>query len=272
MAWCSPRRAAAVHPPAKLLPVLFSLLVSCGVLFADDGPAWSFYGDVQMNKSAKEFGAPPVVFPHWLHRIEFTCSACHPDVFPMAANSVTIMMERMAAKQNFCSTCHNGTVSWKPVNCTRCHRVDDRLIAPSDPQATALPQPGPPYADDNRDPEVLLQGFPRDAGGDIDWIAAVRDGLIAPRPSYTRGRSSPAVESVPPDIVLPRTDTMPPVVFPHASHALWLECRNCHPGVFRARKGANTMSMADLNTGRYCGTCHGKVSFPLSSCDRCHRP
>ena len=256
--------------PTELVFILS--LVAGWFLVVDGRTAFGFYGDMLLNKSAKEFGAPPVVFPHWLHRIEFKCSACHPDVFPMAANTVTIMMERMAAKRNFCSTCHNGTVAWRPVNCTRCHRVDDRLIAPSDPSATELPEPGPPYAEDNRDPTVLLQHMSRHAGGDIDWIAAVKSGVITPRPSYKLGPALPdPSEPSPPDIVLSRTETMPPVVFPHSSHALWLECRNCHPGIFTPKQGANKMSMADLNAGRFCGTCHGKVSFPLSACERCHR-
>jgi c(7)-type cytochrome triheme protein len=254
-----------------LVPARALYLLLAWWLVSDGGPAFGFYGDIRMNTTAKEFGAPAVIFPHWIHRTEFMCSACHPDVFPMAANSQRIMMERMAAKQNFCSTCHNGTVAWRPVSCTRCHRVDDRLIAPSDPSATTLPEPGPPYAEDNRDPEVLLQPFPRDEDGGVDWIAAVKTGLIRPRPSYTLNESSGPPEPGPADSILSETDSMPPVIFPHASHALWLECRNCHPGVFAPKNGANAMSMADLNAGRFCGTCHGKVAFPLSSCDRCHR-
>jgi c(7)-type cytochrome triheme protein len=232
--------------------------------------AWAFYGDTTMNRTAGQFGAPPVVFPHWIHRIEFRCSVCHPDIFQMRAGAHSIMMERMVARGTFCATCHNGTIAWRPVNCHRCHRTDDRLLAASDPDSTTLPEPGPPFAKDNRDPDTLLRSFPHDASGMIDWVEAVRSGLIAPR-STPRSNGS-THEEEPSDVLMVRTGSMPAVRFPHSSHALWLECRNCHTGIFVPKKGANAMSMAQLQAGQYCGRCHGKVSFPLSECGRCHRP
>jgi c(7)-type cytochrome triheme protein len=30
------------------------------------------------------------------------------------------------------------------------------------------------------------------------------------------------------------------------------------------------MTMDELNDGKYCGVCHGKVAFPLTTCARCH--
>jgi c(7)-type cytochrome triheme protein len=51
---------------------------------------------------------------------------------------------------------------------------------------------------------------------------------------------------------------------------MWLDCSNCHPAIFTPKKGANSMSMAEIILGKGCGICHGKVAFPVSECRRCH--
>jgi len=63
---------------------------------------------------------PPVIFPHWIHRAEFKCKVCHPKIFEMRAGSNDIDMKKIV-DGDFCGKCHNGTISWKPVNCARCH-------------------------------------------------------------------------------------------------------------------------------------------------------
>lgn len=38
------------------------------------------YGDVILNQSSELEGMPPVVFPHWFHRIRFRCKVCHSEL------------------------------------------------------------------------------------------------------------------------------------------------------------------------------------------------
>ena len=38
------------------------------------------YGDLVLNENAEKEGMPPVVFPHWFHRIRFRCKVCHADL------------------------------------------------------------------------------------------------------------------------------------------------------------------------------------------------
>ena len=64
--------------------------------------------------------------------------------------------------------------------------------------------------------------------------------------------------------------SMPDVVYPHKQHTEWLDCSNCHTGIFIPQKGANVMSMAAILLGEKCGVCHGKVAFPVSECRLCH--
>ena len=64
-----------------------------------------------------------------------------------------------------------------------------------------------------------------------------------------------------------------PVVFPHTRHEELYSCNDCHPDIFKDKRGANNMTMKDNMDGRYCGTpaCHDSIgAFPLYMCNRCH--
>ncbi len=79
------------------------------------------YGDVVLNRRAEKEGVPPVIFPHWFHRIRFRCKVCHSELgFEMraGANDVT-MVEIIEGK--FCGMCHNNEIAWGPENCELCH-------------------------------------------------------------------------------------------------------------------------------------------------------
>lgn len=65
---------------------------------------------------------PPAKFPHWLHRVRFKCSACHPALFEMKAGANKITMDEILGGK-FCGSCHNGKVAWLVSfeNCHLCH-------------------------------------------------------------------------------------------------------------------------------------------------------
>jgi len=54
-----------------------------------------------------------------------------------------------------------------------------------------------------------------------------------------------------------------------------LKCPVCHPKVFQMKKGATKFTMADINAGKACGTCHnGEKGFKASdpaNCAKCHK-
>ena len=54
-----------------------------------------------------------------------------------------------------------------------------------------------------------------------------------------------------------------------------LKCNDCHTKIFKMKKGATEMKMADLNTGKFCGECHnGTRAFKTddqTNCVRCHK-
>jgi c(7)-type cytochrome triheme protein len=72
------------------------------------------------------------------------------------------------------------------------------------------------------------------------------------------------------NIIFPVKGDLPDVVYPHYGHTLWLDCKNCHPGIFVMQAGVNPVTMDAIAKGEYCGRCHGTVAFSLSDCNRCH--
>ncbi|MFQ5456488.1 MAG: c(7)-type cytochrome triheme domain-containing protein [Nitrospirota bacterium] len=87
------------------------------------------YGDLTLNHYAEEAGMPPVVFPHWFHRIRFTCKVCHPSIFEMRQGANDINMIKII-KGQFCGRCHNGRIAWPPLYCDRCHAGKSKIKIP----------------------------------------------------------------------------------------------------------------------------------------------
>lgn len=117
--------------------------------------------------------------------------------------------------------------------------------------------------------------LPRDHFGQVNWAKAVYDGLLQPKDSIPGG----PVQG-PPDGPFPnfipfnvKAAMMADVLFPHDIHNFWLDCKNCHPAIFKPKIGANPMSMRDIWQGKFCGRCHGTVAFETkteTNCRRCH--
>jgi c(7)-type cytochrome triheme protein len=64
-----------------------------------------------------------------------------------------------------------------------------------------------------------------------------------------------------------------PVIFPHAKHTKANKCADCHPKIFKDKRGANNISMKFNMEGKFCGSpgCHNSPrTFPLYMCDNCH--
>lgn len=120
------------------------------------------------------------------------------------------------------------------------------------------------------DPDSARAQLPRDHAGNVDWVAAVRLGVIRPRPALP-GRMPPDTSAFRflYDFYFPGPDTLFDAYFPHSTHTEWVDCRQCHARLFPYR--GTPMKMADILTGKYCAECHGRVSFPVvSGCERCH--
>lgn len=234
--------------------------VSAGTGFKKLKPAGA-YGATVIDRNTKEHkSVKPVIFPHWPHRVTYSCKACHTDLgFAFSANSADIKHSALEAGK-YCGKCHNNKTSFGLSECDRCHLHGVKAGVTS------------------KKIEDALAGLPPDDfGNKVNWVSALRDGKIkaVATPDGT-GELSPLDLDV--EMAVTKFSPHPPdVLFPHKAHTEQLDCTACHTGavdpsgVFIPQKGANTgMNMMKIISGQYCGTCHGKVSFPLEDCFRCH--
>ncbi|MCG6968841.1 MAG: hypothetical protein LJE85_03650 [Gammaproteobacteria bacterium] len=118
-----------------------------------------------------------------------------------------------------------------------------------------------------QDPSKAMAAFPRDRRNQVDWVAALDQGLIQPRADLL---GETQMQTMDMDILMKNTQFMPWVKFPHLQHTKWLACSNCHPDIFIPQQDANPISMNKVLRGEYCGVCHDKVAFALFICERCH--
>jgi len=131
-----------------------------------------------------------------------------------------------------------------------------------------LPTPGPPYNKENSNPKVVMESIPKEATGVEDWVKAFKEDKINPHESLDLDKKhTPPLKF---DVEIPAVGSMPNVIFPHEPHTYWLDCTNCHPGIFMMKKGGNPISMVKIVNGEFCGRCHGRVAFPIANCTRCH--
>jgi c(7)-type cytochrome triheme protein len=136
------------------------------------------------------------------------------------------------------------------------------------PLRDGIHDPGADGTPQLQEPMSSFGALPRaNAGNRVDWVKALEQRRIAPRWEKESASTATVMDL---NIVREVKGSMPDVVYPHKQHTEWLDCSNCHPAIFVPQKGANQMSMAAILLGQGCGTCHGKVAFPVSECRLCH--
>lgn len=129
-----------------------------------------------------------------------------------------------------------------------------------DPQSDAVKRLQPPVE--------AMRSLPRaGAGNFVDWVAALKNGVIEPRAEADKVSKMKLLKS---ETILRNTGSMPTVTFSHAVHTEWLACSNCHNDLFKDKAGANVIRMSEIFQGKACGVCHGTVAFPPDQCFRCH--
>ena len=115
----------------------------------------------------------------------------------------------------------------------------------------------------------IYQALPRDSKGTVDWMSALTDSLITPKPGIdpaaevTRTKDS-EIEFV------PEGNPGKAATFRHATHTQWLSCKNCHNTVFKKSDENLQFTHDEMEKGQYCGACHFKVVVVQSGCKGCH--
>ncbi len=131
-----------------------------------------------------------------------------------------------------------------------------------------LHDPNGPAIHELQQPADAFATMPADtAGNKVRWVDALRQGVIAPRTNILPDTKIQVLDQ---DLIYGNTGDNWFVRFPHKAHTEWLDCTNCHEKIFKTKFGATGFKMMDILAGKYCGQCHGAVSFPLTECYRCH--
>lgn len=222
----------------------------------------------------KAKGLAPVLYPHWQHRIFFECKVCHTAIFRMKRWSNGISQEKIAAGEQ-CGKCHNGTISFSATdekNCERCHVAAtasaDNLHHPETFDQSKLKEIADRIGAKWR-PENLPDGkMPMDKWGFIDWLELKKRNVFTPLVSLDKDYKEETRDGK--IIFRSSSDFVDDVLFDHRIHSDWITCDTCHPEFFVPELGGNKVRMIDLSKGRWCGHCHGKVSFTFANCKRCH--
>jgi c(7)-type cytochrome triheme protein len=99
-----------------------ALLLGAAVLLSLAATAQE-YGDIVFERKAAGMDdLPPAVFPHWVHRMQYKCPACHDALFKMKAGTSLVNMDELQAGK-WCGACHDGKAAFiSDLNsCLRCH-------------------------------------------------------------------------------------------------------------------------------------------------------
>ncbi|MDA8173317.1 MAG: hypothetical protein M0018_01860 [Nitrospiraceae bacterium] len=254
------------------------LLASAATVLAEVGtvkriPKPDEYGNVDIDNYSQYSGMAPVVFEHWLHRSIYTCRVCHVDLgFALKADATEI---RAADNEKgyYCGACHNGKMEYKGEKIfAACSTMPRGGFEPADIKRCERCHSKGRYPDREFDFYTFTKGFPKARfGNGINWMKAEEEGKIKlidfiPGISIERPKLG-AQQDV---VITPTIKGMPKVLFSHDKHTVWNGCELCHPELFTVKNGASHISMVDIFQGKFCGACHGKVSFPLIDCQRCH--
>ncbi len=133
---------------------------------------------------------------------------------------------------------------------------------------TAVDEGPRPEFESVLDWETAQEMLPKDDIDEVDWMAAMREGIIRPRAAID-GPGDPEANLFKFNFYLPGPDPTMDAYFPHQSHTEWLTCESCHAKIFRYR--GTELNMDAIFSGEYCAKCHGIVAFALDSCNRCHQ-
>lgn len=101
----------------RLAPALVALLLLLPAAAAE-------YGNVKFERrgSTASDDVPVAYFPHWIHRMQYKCGACHEEPYKMKTGASAVTMDSIKAQES-CGVCHDGKKAFEPNfdTCPRCH-------------------------------------------------------------------------------------------------------------------------------------------------------
>ncbi len=236
----------------KLIFLFFLLFQASRFWKLPDLPPKEEYGNLLIDRISSKNNVKPVVFSHWIHRQKYTCRVCHFELeFNLKLNTTEIT-EKECREGKFCGNCHNGKISFshEEPNCIKCHNGDLSF---------------------GKEKFEKLKNFKKTKYGNcVDWQDALQNKLIEPK-NYLSIKPMEEMKMEKTLYLEAEFKNIPPAVFSHKAHNLWLDCNMCHPEIFNIqRKTTKHFYMVNILRGEFCGVCHLNVAFPIHDCKSCH--
>lgn len=229
-----------------------------------------------------------VEFSHYKHMdmesIRYNCPTCHEAVFKLEKkDNPTYTMKQMEEGKS-CGHCHNDTQAFSVTgDCTTCHTVFSDLIKGS----INLQTESVGKVEFSHSTHFEMESIGQNCRACHDAVFNI---VKEKNPAFTMKQmdqgqacgychngkqvfnvTGDCTTCHAGDVVYVVEDTGN-VTFPHEAHIDMFGCDECHPDLFKAEKGANEATMAEMQDGESCGACHdGSTAFGVSEeCGSCH--
>ncbi len=228
--------------------------------------------------------AGPVVFSHDIHLAHYNnnCRICHNTLFNLK-HLKHYTMEEMAKKTRSCGACHTGMVAFSLTldkNCTRCHK--------GKPQNVTYRVKGVSNAVFSHDFHLSKAGLKCTSCHNGKIITGKEKNVTMAEMAKGRtcgachngktaftvsGNCGKCHEGMTPRTVTFKIKGISDATFSHTFHLGMFTCKDCHTKVFPFKAGVSVATMAEMNKGKACGSCHnGSEAFTTAgNCDRCHK-
>lgn len=214
--------------------------------------------------------AGKVVFSHNSHRSLFKCDDCHNPVFTTGVAARRFTMADMA-KGSSCGACHDGKTAFGVTReCSKCHPVKDILFT-DDARFSHMK-----HLDMHTCTDCHTRYFSADTKNRRHTMAEMEKGQSCGgchdgKNAFSAAGDCNKCHNSTVTVTYNVKETGP-VRFSHSAHSSLFGCSDCHNKIFIPGKGSRRFTMAEMEKGQSCGTCHdGKTAFGVKdSCTRCH--
>ncbi|HKK02036.1 MAG TPA: cytochrome c3 family protein [Desulfuromonadales bacterium] len=228
------------------------------------------------NNHAVTFKAPSmgtVTFSHKKHTAMFGCKQCHSKIFIPGPGNKTFTMAEMD-KGEACGACHNGKTAFTvKANCATCHPV--HTITFKQPSFGKVVFSHKVHIRKYGCKECHPKRFTPGPGNKNFTMAEMYKGKACGgchngKISFNV-KTSCVVCHKNHDIFF-KGPSFGVVVFSHKKHTAMFGCKECHPKRFIPGPGNKKLTMAEMDKGKACGSCHnGDMAFSVKNdCKNCH--
>jgi c(7)-type cytochrome triheme protein len=227
--------------------------------------------------------ADPVIFSHDIHLLKYNnnCRICHNTIFDIRQQKHYTMAEM--EKTRSCGACHTGIKAFSVADeksCVRCHAGKPRSVTYKPKGATeAVFSHALHIAKTGGRCKSCHNGKVITGKEKNVSMAAMEKGKTCgachngTKAFTVAGNCGNCHKGMNPREIEFKAKGVADASFSHKFHLGAYSCKDCHTRVFPYKAGVKLFTMADMEQGKGCGTCHNdKDAFTVASnCDRCHK-